>query len=79
MIARLMQAWRHLVDTPALPHDQGQIVLTGPLPPWLYATLQAEAERQQRPLADIIYQAIYYHGTAIVRHQAELKGLPHEQ
>ena len=79
MIARFARAWRALVDAPTIPGSHGEIVHTGPLPPWLYATLQAEADRRHRPLVDIIYQAIYTHGLAILRHQAEVKRTKHEQ
>lgn len=79
MMERLGRAWRALVDAPQPPGQRGELVMTGPLPPWLYATLAAEAQRRGRPLIDIIYQAIYTHGLAILRHQAEMRGTKHEQ
>lgn len=68
MIERLARAWRALVDVPTLPSSRGTLVIfTGPLPEWMFAAYVAQAEREGRPLADVIYTALHHQARLIVR------------
>ena len=68
MFDRLARAWRSLVDVPTLPTSRGTLVIfTGPLPEWMFAAYVAQAEREGRPITDVIYTALHHQALAIVR------------